>query len=106
LVALALLILGFLVRRTLGPAALHYLTDRPPVRSTTTGDSTNPHLEFSRGSVPLDDNSAKPSLASNPTPIATAERNPPPSERPALVHEKLTADDRQQLDSIVREQSK
>jgi hypothetical protein len=103
--ALALLILGFLVRRTLGPAALRYLTDRPRVHPIS-GDSSNPPPASSIGSFPLSDHAARPSPASNPTPIASADGDPAPSIQTAPVDEKLTDSDRRQLESILRQKSK
>jgi hypothetical protein len=102
--ALALLILGFLVRRTLGPAALHYLTEPPRVHPGA-GNPTQPPGS-SIGSLPLSDNPSRASPASNSTPIASAQGEPVESNQSAAVDEKLTDSDRRQLEEILRQKSK
>jgi len=104
--ALALLILGFLVRRTLGPAALRYLTE-PPRPHAVIGDSSQGSTSAG-GSLPMVENSTVPSPASNPTQLESAqsERAQANQNQSAPVDEKLTDSDRRELESILRQKSK
>lgn len=102
--ALALLILGFLVRRTLGPAALRYLTEPPRLRPLA-GDSSLPPASSVDG-LPVVENSTAPSPGSKPTPLESAQTQRAQSNQSAPVDEKLSDSDRRELESILRQKSK
>jgi hypothetical protein len=87
LIAIALLIAGFVVRRTLLPQFLHYLAYRPSDTRTPSAQTTlAPVVE-----APL---RSEPSAAAIATP-AGRRTKPPPSED-------LTAQDREQLQEILK----
>lgn len=93
IVAIALLIAGFVVRRTLVPQVLHYLAYRPGENPKTPAGTTSPPKQVS--SQP---EAAEPSAAAVATPAARR-TTPAPSEH-------LTESDRQQLEDILKRRSR
>jgi hypothetical protein len=89
IIAIALLIAGFIIRRTLVPRVLHYLAYRPAENPKTPAGTASPSQEL--GSQP---GPAAPSAAAVATPAARR-TTPVPSEH-------LTESDRQQLEDILR----
>jgi hypothetical protein len=93
LVALALLIAGFVVRRTLVPRFLHFLAYRPPERAVPPQVIASPQPETASRPQP-----SEPSAAPAATPAARG-TTPAPKEH-------LTERDRQELEAILKRKSK
>jgi cytoskeletal protein RodZ len=93
IVAIALLIAGFIIRRTLVPQVLHYLAYRPGENPHNPARTASPSEEIS--SQPQ---SAAPSAVAVATPAARR-TTPAPSEH-------LTESDRQQLEDILKRGSR
>ena len=89
IIAIALLIAGFIIRRTLVPQVLHYLAYRPGENPKTPAGTASPSEEVSSQPPP-----AAPSAAPAATPAARR-TTPAPSEH-------LTESDRQQLEDILK----
>ncbi len=107
--ALALLIAGFIARRTFAPRALYYLTHRAPSETgfgaaagapnTAPSESANQTAESTNQtaqSLPAPSNQ---NVSDAPTSQSQAGQAPPPREN-------LTDSDRQALDQILRNKSK
>lgn len=83
LAALAALILGFLVRRSMIPSAVHYLAHRPPDPPQSIGDSESPG-------------------AGNQGAESGADTN----QGGAADSEHLTTGDRRTLDAVIKQKAK
>lgn len=94
IIAIALLIAGFIIRRTLVPQVLHYLAYRPGGNPTTPAGTASPSEQVSSQPPPP----AAPSAAGVATPAARR-TTPAPSEH-------LTESDRQQLEDILKRRSR
>ena len=97
IVAIALLIAGFLVRRTLLPQFLHYLAYRPPGNPSASVNEAPPPEEPRSAPLAEEPSSAQPSAASAATPMARNSAAPP--------SEHLTQSDQQQLEDILKRKS-
>ena len=97
IIAIALLIAGFLVRRTLLPQFLHYLAYRPPGNPAASVNEEQSPEETP--SAPLADKppGAQPPAAPAATPMARRSATPP--------SEHLTQSDQQQLEDILKRKS-
>jgi hypothetical protein len=93
IIAIALLIAGFIIRRTLVPQVLHYLAYRPGENPNTPAGTAFPSQRVGSQAPP-----AAPSAAAVATPAARR-TNPAPSEH-------LTERDRQQLEDILKRRSR
>lgn len=87
-IAIALLIIGFIVRRTLVPQLLHYLAYRP-----AESPSRPPEASLS----PPDSSTAAPAGSSQ-----AAAQSPVARKTPIAPSEHLTESDRQQLEDILK----
>ena len=93
IIAIVLLIAGFIIRRTLVPQVLHYLAYRPGENPNTPAGTASPSEQVSSRPRP-----AAPSAAAVATPAARR-TTPAPSEH-------LTESDRQQLEDILKRRSR
>ncbi|MGO9453574.1 MAG: hypothetical protein ACLQDV_21380 [Candidatus Binataceae bacterium] len=93
IIAIALLIAGFLIRRTLVPQLLHYLAYRPAENPSPAAEATSQPEQ----SQPV---AAQPSAAQSamPQPAARSSTSAP--------SEDLSASDRQQLQEILKRKTK
>jgi len=97
LIAIALLIAGFIVRRTMLPQFLHYLAYRPPGHPSPPL-SESPVPEETRSlPVAAQPSAVRPSAAPLATPMARRSAAPPT--------EHLTQSDQQQLEDILKRKS-
>ncbi|MBV8139531.1 MAG: hypothetical protein JO121_28450 [Deltaproteobacteria bacterium] len=93
IVAIALLVAGFIIRRTLVPQVLHYLAYRPGENPETPAATTPAQKQVSSQPRP-----AQPSAAAVATPAAR-QTAPAPSEH-------LTESDREQLEEILKRRNR
>lgn len=93
IIAIVVLIAGFIIRRTLVPQVLHYLAYRPGENPNTPAGTASPSEQVSSQPAP-----AAPSAAAVATPAARR-TTPAPSEH-------LTESDRQQLEDILKRRSR
>ena len=93
IIAIALLIAGFIIRRTLVPQVLHYLAYRPGENPKAPAGTAPPPEPVSSQPRPVE-----PSAAAVATPAARR-TTPAPSEH-------LTESDRQQLEDILKRRSR
>jgi len=91
-VAIALVVTGFVVRRTLVPQILHYLAYRPPQRLSPPPTDTAPTEQ-------PEPPQAEPSIADSPAPAPAAT---PGTRGRAAPREHLTERDREELESILK----
>jgi hypothetical protein len=99
-VALALLIAGFIVRRTLGPRALDYLTRRPAPMSNsdTIAAPAYPAIPEPSGAAAVANRTGD-----QPPQSVSDARPAPPADQPALPpRENLSNSDRRALDDVLR----
>jgi hypothetical protein len=94
LIAIALLIAGFLVRRTMLPQFLHYLAYRPPGNPSPPVTGEQVPEETSVPPVAAKPSTIRPSAAPVATPMAQKSATTP--------SEHLTQSDKQQLDDILK----
>ena len=102
LLAIALVIAGFLTRRMLLPRALHYLRYRPPNRAS--GAASSVPAPAAESSIAL-----KPADAPMPAvlhPGAAGAENAPARQAGARTSERITESDRRALDAVLRGKSK
>jgi hypothetical protein len=89
LIAIALLIAGFIIRRTLVPQVLHYLAYRP-------AENSSPHRE--ENAPPVGNGSS--TAAAQPSIVSAA--MPSARKTPVAPNEHLTESDRQQLEDVLK----
>jgi hypothetical protein len=106
LLALALLVAGFLTRRMLVPRALHYLGYRPPGEASGTPSSLP--APAAESSVALKPTAAPVPSVSNPDAAGNAARDENAPARPPAgrTSERITERDRRALEAVLRGKSK